>query len=80
VEIGPILRGRHPDTGENQFDGFDLVRLAIPRRMYSFTQLEYVAQSLIELKRSAGSIRGVEFTKENPVLRHFTSEFGWVDG
>jgi len=78
VEIGPILRGRHPATGENQLDGLDLLRLAIPRRTYSFTQLEYVAGSLIELKRNAGAIRGVEFVKETPVLRHFTSEFAWV--
>lgn len=79
VEIGSILRGRNPETGENQFDGLDLVRLAIPRRTYSFTQLEYVAESLIELKKNAEAIRGVCFTKETPVLRHFTSEFDFIN-
>ncbi len=78
VEIGSILRGRHPETNENQYEGLDLVRLAIPRRTYSFTQLEFVADALIELKRNAGQIRGVKFVKETPVLRHFTSEFAWV--
>jgi len=78
VEIGSILRGRHAETGENQYDGLDLVRLAIPRRTYSFTQMEYVAESLIELKKNASGIRGVKFTRETPVLRHFTSEFGWA--
>ena len=75
VEIGSILRGRHPETGENQYDGLDLVRLAIPRRTYTFTQLEFVAQSLIDLKAKSDTIQGVRFTKETPVLRHFTSDF-----
>lgn len=78
VEIGTILRGRHPETGANVYDGMDLVRLAIPRRTYSYTQLEYVAEVLIALKAEAGTIRGVRFSKEAPVLRHFTSEFEWV--
>jgi len=78
VEIGIILRGRDPDDGENRYEGLDLVRLAIPRRMYSFTQLEYVAEALIELKKDASKIRGVRLAKETPMLRHFTSEFAWV--
>jgi tryptophanase len=78
IEIGSILRGRHPQTGENQFDGLDLVRLAIPRRTYSFTQLEYVAERMIALRADAGSIRGVRFSRESAVLRHFTSEFEWI--
>ncbi len=78
VEIGSILRGRHPETGANVYEGMDLVRLAIPRRTYSFTQLEYVADALIALKAKAETIRGVRFSKESPVLRHFTSEFDWV--
>jgi len=79
VEIGVILRGRDPDTGHNRYDGLDLVRLAIPRRMYTFTQLEFVAESLIELKRRAMEIRGVKFARETPVLRHFTSEYALVE-
>jgi tryptophanase len=75
VEIGSILRGRHPETHENIYDGLDLVRLAIPRRTYSFTQLEFVADALIELKQNAKSVRGVKFALETPVLRHFTSDF-----
>ncbi|MCH7472727.1 tryptophanase [bacterium] len=79
VEIGSILRGRHPQTGEDQHNGLDLVRLAIPRRTYSFTQLEYVASVLAGMKENAASIRGVRFVRETPVLRHFTSEFAWVE-
>jgi tryptophanase len=78
VEIGAILRGRDPLTGANRFEGMDLVRLAIPRRTYSYTQLEYVADGLASLKRRAASIRGVRFARETPVLRHFSSSFAWV--
>ena len=79
VEIGSILRGRNPKSGENQFAGLDLVRLAIPRRTYSYTQLEFVAQSLIGLKQKNKQIQGVKFSKETKVLRHFTSEFEILD-
>jgi len=79
VEIGIILRGRDPQTNANRYAGLDLLRLAIPRRMYTFTQLEFVAQSLIELKQRAAQIRGVKFTRETPVLRHFTSEYELVE-
>jgi tryptophanase len=75
VEIGTILRGRHAETRENQYEGLDLVRLAIPRRTYTFTQLEFVAESLIEMKENASRIRGVKIVKEPPLLRHFTGEF-----
>jgi len=79
VEIGSILRGRDAETGKNRFEGMDLVRLAIPRRTYSFTQLEFVAEKLIALKERSSEIRGVRFVNETPVLRHFTSEFTWIE-
>ena len=78
VEIGTILRGRDPLSGENRYEGLHLVRLALPRRTYSYTQLEFVAERLIELKQDAASIRGVRFVQETPVLRHFSSSFAWV--
>lgn len=75
VEIGSVLRGRDAVTKEDRFDGLDLVRLAIPHRTYSYTQLEFVASTLVRMKQDYGNIRGVRFAKETPVLRHFTSEF-----
>lgn len=74
-EIGTILRGRDPKTGKDRTDGLDLVRLAIPRRVYSYDQLEYVINAMLSLKSKQRSIRGVKFTREAPFLRHFTSEF-----
>jgi tryptophanase len=78
VEIGYILRGRDPVTGKNRFDGLDLVRLAVPRRVYSVYQLDYVADVCGKVKKNAASVRGVRFTKEGPRLRHFVSEFEFV--
>jgi tryptophanase len=77
-EIGTILRGRDPKTGKDRTGGLDLVRLAIPRRVYTYDQLEFVADSVLKLKSKSASIRGLKFTKEAPFLRHFTSEFTLV--
>jgi len=74
-EIGTILRGRDPRTGRDRFNGLDLVRLAIPRRVYSFDQLDYVVSVLDRLHRKSERIRGVVITKEPKALRHFTARF-----
>jgi tryptophanase len=74
-EIGTLLRGRDPHTGKNRTKGLDLLRLAIPRRVYSYNQLDYVIDAILKLKKNAHAIRGVKFVLEAPFLRHFTSEF-----
>jgi tryptophanase len=78
VEIGSVLRGRDSQSGEDRYEGLDLVRLAIPHRTYSYTQLEFVASTLIRMRQNHEQIRGVRFVKETPVLRHFTSEFALI--
>jgi tryptophanase len=77
-EIGTILRGRDPKTGKDRSNGLDLLRLAIPRRVYSYHQLEFVADAVLKLKKESKHVRGVKFTREAPFLRHFTSEFALV--
>ena len=57
----------------------ELVRLAFPRRMYTQSHFDYAAEVIAEAKQNAGSIRGVRITKQPPFLRHFTSEFEWVN-
>jgi tryptophanase len=76
-EIGPILRGRDPQTGRHK-PGLDLVRLAIPRRVYTLNQMRHVADTFIELKRNAKSLRGMKFAYEAPRLAHFSSSFDWI--
>jgi len=76
-EIGPILRGRDPKTGKHK-PGLDLVRLAIPRRVYSMNHMRHVADTFIALKKSAGMLRGMKFTYEAPLLAHFSSKFDWA--
>jgi hypothetical protein len=52
-----------------------MVRLAIPRRLYTNMQILYVAESIIELYRHRDMIRGLTLAYEAPVLRHFTARF-----
>ena len=75
VEIGTVLSGRDPATGDNDYPKLELLRLAIPRRTYTQSHLDWVAESVISLYQRRESIRGMKFTYEPPVLRHFTARF-----
>jgi tyrosine phenol-lyase len=80
VEIGSVMAGRDPATGENRVAPLELVRLAVPRRVYSSRQLEQAGDATAEVVADPGAVRGLEMTNEAPVLRHFTARFrpaGW---
>jgi tryptophanase len=73
VEVGSLMFG-HPDArGEMVFPQLDLVRLAVPRRVYTTEHMRYVAESVIQLHRASDRLRGLRITYEAPMLRHFTA-------
>jgi len=72
-EIGTILADRDPVTRENRFGGLDLLRLAIPRRVYTNNHIDVVAAALKNVYDRRDSItRGVKIKWEAPIMRHFT--------
>jgi tryptophanase len=76
VEIGSVMFGRtDPDTGETHSPPMELVRLAIPRRVYTQSHIDYVIEATAEVFQRREEIRGLRMTEEPPVLRHFTARF-----
>ncbi len=75
VEIGALLAGRDPDTKENIFPELELVRLAIPRRVYMKEHLDYVIECAKNIWQRRKKLKGVTFNFESPIMRHFQSTF-----
>ena len=76
VEIGTVMFGRRvPETGEETPAGMELVRLAIPRRVYTQSHVDYVVEAILALWQRRGAVSGYRFTEQAPVLRHFTARF-----
>jgi len=73
VEIGGVMFARKDEkTGREIFPRLELVRLAIPRRVYTSAHLEYVAESIIDLYKNRDRVRGLRIVRESRYLRHFT--------
>ncbi len=73
VEIGALLADRDPETRENRFPALELLRLTIPRRVYTNNHMDYVATALANVYDRSNSItRGLKIVREAPIMRHFT--------
>ena len=73
-EIGTVMFGRQPD-GAEVAASMDLVRLAIPRRTYTQSHIDYVIEVCLEVAAHAEKLRGLRIVDEPPALRHFTATF-----
>lgn len=75
VEIGTLLADRDPVTRENRYPSLELLRLAIPRRVYTNNHMDFIAAALRNVFERRDSItRGYKIVKELPIMRHFTVE------
>ena len=79
MERGNVSAGRDPATGENWRPRLELVRLTIPRRVYTQAHMDVVAESVMEVWDHRGRIGGLEFTYEPKYLRFFQARFQPVD-
>jgi len=75
VEIGTLMFGKRDAQGVEHPGPMDLLRLAIPRRVYTQSHIDYVVEVILEVWRRREQIRGLEIVYQAPLLRHFTARF-----
>jgi tryptophanase len=75
VEIGSVMFGVRHDDGTETPARMELVRLAVPRRTYTQSHIDYVGEVVVEVARRAASLRGFRIVEQAPWLRHFTARF-----
>ncbi len=75
-EIGSLMFGKYDANGKLIPAQMELVRLAIPRRVYTQSHIDYVAEVIIEVYQNRASIKGMKITQEAALLRHFTA---WLE-
>ena len=76
VEVGTVMFGRRdPETGEESPAAMELVRLAMPRRVYTQSHVDYMVEAIVEVYRRREEIGGFKFSYQAEALRHFTASF-----
>ena len=71
VEIGSLMFGKYDENGKHIAPPMELVRLAIPRRVYTQSHIDYVCEVIIEVFEKRNQYKGYRITHESPLLRHF---------
>ena len=79
VEIGSVMFGKYDEKGKLIPSPMELVRLAIPRRVYTQSHVEYILEVFEQLIKEKDNTKGVRITKEPKFLRHFTAHFEPLD-
>ncbi|MDH3908752.1 MAG: tryptophanase, partial [Gammaproteobacteria bacterium] len=77
-EIGTVMFGMDPHSGTEQPARSDLVRLAIPRRVYTQSHMDYVLEAIQYVWERRDAIRGMRIVEAPQFLRHFTAHFAWL--
>ena len=75
VEIGSVMFGKYDKNGKLIPPPMELVRLAIPRRVYTQSHIDYVLEVILEVFKKRDALKGYKITYEAPMLRHFTARF-----
>ena len=75
MERGIVSAGRNKLTGAHNYPNLELVRLTIPRRVYTQSHIEYVLETFEEILKRKKEAHGLKITFENKFLRHFTAHF-----
>jgi tryptophanase len=76
VEIGSVMFGKvDQSTGAETPSDMELVRLALPRRVYTQSHVDYVVEAIINVFENRGKLGGLKITYQSEYLRHFTAKF-----
>lgn len=78
VEIGSVMFGKYDKDGKLIPAKLELVRLAIPRRVYTQSHIDYVIEVIEEVYKKRDKLRGMKIIEEAPILRHFTAKFDYI--
>lgn len=79
VEIGSVMFGKYDKDGRHIPPPMELVRLAIPRRVYTQSHIDYVIEVIEEVNKKKDKMKGYKIVYEAPMLRHFTAKFEQLD-
>jgi tyrosine phenol-lyase len=80
MERGAVSKGRDAKTGENVYPKLELVRLTLPRRVYTQAHMDVTAESVIDVHEMCENVVGLRFTYEPKHLRFFQARFEPVEG